>query len=208
MYYLMVDTETANTLDDPFVYDFGFAVIDENGETYETHSFVNADIFLDKDLMTTAYFKEKVPHYWDEIKSGKRELRRLFTIRKVLRETMKKYGIDTLVAHNIPFDKRAVNTTLRYETSSRFRYFFPFGTKFYDTLAAARQYFGKDENYRRFCHENEYLTSRNGLRFTAEILYRYLTNNNDFQESHTGLEDCLIEKLIFAECKRREKEGE
>ena len=44
---LIIDTETTGTIDDPICYDIGFAVIDENGTTYEKGSFVVADVFLD-----------------------------------------------------------------------------------------------------------------------------------------------------------------
>lgn len=39
----------------------------------------------------------------------------------------------------------------------------------------------------------------------AEVIYRYLTGNIDFIESHTGLEDVMIEKEIFAHCNRQHK---
>jgi len=35
------------------------------------------------------------------------------------------------------------------------------------------------------------------VRETAEILYRYLSGNNNFVEEHKGYEDILIEKEIF-----------
>ena len=62
--FLMLDTETANTIEDPFYYDLGYAVVDCKGEVYETASFVNADIFLDTEMMSTAYFCDKIPQYW------------------------------------------------------------------------------------------------------------------------------------------------
>jgi hypothetical protein len=34
----------------------------------------------------------------------------------------------------------------------------------------------------------------------AEVLYKYITGDNDFIESHTALEDVLIEKEILAYC--------
>jgi hypothetical protein len=34
----------------------------------------------------------------------------------------------------------------------------------------------------------------------AEVLYKYITGDLDFTESHTGLEDVLIEKEILAYC--------
>jgi hypothetical protein len=65
----------------------------------------------------------------------------------------------------------------------------------------------KQSNYRRFCEENGYMTNHKTpqVRKTAEILWRFLTNDNDFEESHTGLEDVQIEAQIFAECVRRHK---
>ena len=67
----------------------------------------------------------------------------------------------------------------------------------------SREVFGKDEEYIAFCEKNEYLTSYNKPRLTAEVLYRYLTSNLDFVESHTGLEDVEIETEIFLECIKR-----
>ena len=42
-------------------------------------------------------------------------------------------------------------------------------------------------------------------RFTAEILYRFISGNKDFIENHTGLEDVMIEKEILAYCFRQHK---
>ena len=60
---LVVDVESTNSLDDPFTYDIGFAVVDDEGNVYEKYSYVVADIFLDKELMKSAYFAEKIPQY-------------------------------------------------------------------------------------------------------------------------------------------------
>ena len=57
----------------------------------------------------------------------------------------------------------------------------------------------------RFCKDNNYLTKNGKCRFTAEIIYRYLKQDNDFEESHTGLEDTLIEKEILAYCFKQHK---
>ena len=74
-----------------------------------------------------------------------------------------------------------------------------------DTLKMARQVIGKMPTYKYFCEENGYLTKNGRLRFTAEILYRFITRDNDFVESHTGLEDVLIEKEIMAYCYKQHK---
>ena len=198
--FLVIDTETTNSIDDPFAYDVGFAVVRATGDVIEEHSYVVADIFLDKEMMASAYFADKIPQYWEDIKSGKRQLRRFKTIKSILRDVISQYGIKYVVAHNASFDYRSLNYTQRLLTSSRWRYFFPYGVKMWDTLKMARECFGKDELYKEWCKENGFVTGNGQSRFTAEILYRYLTGNLDFVEEHTGLEDVLIEKEILAYC--------
>ena len=204
--FIVLDTETTNDIECPLVYDVGFAVIDKNGFVYEKHSFVVADVFLDKELMESAFFSEKIPMYWEQIKKGDRTLTSFFNVRRTLAKVMAEYDIDTVIAHNARFDYISTATTQRYLTKSKYRYFFPYGTKVWDTLKMAREVFKDDEKYCEFCTENNYKTSNNSNRYTAEILYRFLTDDNSFIESHTGLEDVLIEKEIFVECVRRNPE--
>jgi DNA polymerase III epsilon subunit-like protein len=196
----MLDTETTNDIDCPLCYDVGFSVINDEGKTLEKHSYVVADIFLDKDLMDVAYFKDKIPTYWEDIKAGKRMLRRFATVRAIVRDVMAQYNINTVIAHNMRFDYCSTNTTQRYLTCSKWRYFFPYGTKFVCTLKMARATFNKDEKYIAFCEENNFVTKHGKPQLTAEVIYRYLTNNVEFVESHTGLEDVEIETEIFFAC--------
>lgn len=198
--FLIIDTETTNSLDDPLCYDIGFAVIDKNAHVYESHSYVVADIFLDKELMKSAYFADKIPQYWEDIKEGRRLLRRFKTIRFIVYDICKQHNIKRVFAHNAKFDSHSLNLTQRFLTSSKYRFFLPYGVEWWDTLKMSRKILKKNDEYGSFCYENGYMTSRNQRRYTAEILYRYLTGNNNFVESHTGLEDVLIEKEIMRFC--------
>ena len=216
-YYLMIDTETCNGIMDEsgkldlsqsLVYDIGCAIVDKKGHIYEEKSFVIAEIFIGmKDVMKSAYYAQKIPMYWDDIKNGKRELVRLHTARTIIIEMMKKYNAKITVAHNAGFDARALNMTERYVTKSKYRYFFPYGYEWYDTLKMARDIYGNQPSYRRYCERHGYMTKHRKpqVRLTAEILHRYLTGNEDFVESHTGLEDVKIEAQIFAQCLRQNK---
>ena len=201
--YIVLDTETTNSLEDPIAYDIGFAVIDENGKVYAKFSFVVAEVFLDKELMANAYFVDKIPQYWKDIEDGERELRKLSTIRQTLNRVCEEFEVEAIIAHNARFDYRSTAITQRYLTSSKYRYFLPYGVELWDSLKMAREVFKNDEEYAEFCYKNDYLTSRGVRRYTAEILYRFITNDNSFIESHTGLEDVMIEKDIFVECMRR-----
>lgn len=198
--FLILDVETANTLDDPLVYDIGFAVIDGLGNVFETGSYVIADTFLNPEIMASAYFAEKIPQYQKEIKEGKRTLRKLKTVKFIIWDIIKKYDIQEMVAHNARFDYMALATSQRYYTKSKWRYFLPYGVKVLDTLKMARLVFSDDDDYLQFCNDNNYLTKYNKPRFTAEILTRFLTGENNFEEEHTGLADVMIEKEIFKRC--------
>lgn len=198
--FIVLDTETTNSLDDPFCYDIGWAVVDRNGKVYQTYSYVVADVFLDAELMASAYFAEKVPNYWKEIESGERTLASFSQIRKALCACAKKWSVTKFFAHNMSFDYRSTNYTQRFLTSSKYRYFFPYGAEICDTLKMARQVLKNDEDYDNFCYSNQYLTKRGCKRYTAEIIYRFISHDNQFVESHTGLEDVLIEKEILSYC--------
>lgn len=199
-YYLTIDTETANSLDDPFVYDIGGAIHDKNGKVYETFSFVIYETFVVcADLMKSAYYADKIPQYETELANGSRRMVRWNTARKVVAELCEKYNVKAIIAHNARFDVRAVNTTERYISSSKYRYFLPYGIPIWDTLTMAREVICTQKTYIRWATERGYIT-RNRPRATAEILYKYLTNDEDFAEEHTGLADVLIEKEIFVRC--------
>ena len=219
-YLIGLDTETCNgiMMDDnkldltqSLVYDLGWAVTDKRGYIYRTRSYVIAEIFLGmKDVMKSAYYAEKIPQYWEDIKSGKRILASFWTIKKALTEDIKEYGVKNIFAHNAGFDVRALNNTIRYITKSKFRWFFPRKIEIWDTLKMARQTIGKQKTYKEFCLRNNYMTKHKKpqVRLTAEILYRYITGDNNFVESHTGLEDVLIETKIMAHCFRQHKKME
>ena len=214
-YSIVIDTETCPVdkdltevrPDNMWVYDCGFAVINKRtGEVFETWSFVNADIFLDeKQLMKSAYYANKIPMYWEDIKSGKRILTSFYNIRKQLADCCERYNVKKVFAHNMRFDYGTLNTTQRWLTKSKYRYFFPYGLEICDTMKMARDVICKMPTYKRFCEENGYLTARGQLRVTAEILYRFITKDNTFVERHTGLEDVLIEKEICHYCYRQHK---
>ena len=214
-YIMMLDTETCNTLVDEkgqldmtnvLVYDLGWKVIDKRGNVYEEKSYIAEEIFYGmSDVMQSAYYAKKIPMYLEQIAQGKRVVASFYQIRKDFVETMLRYNTKTVCAHNARFDYNALNTTQRYLTKSKYRYFFPFGTEVWDTLKMARDVVAKTPSYKAFCENNGYMTQNNQVRLTAEILYRFISGNDNFIESHTGLEDVEIERQILAYCFRKHK---
>lgn len=203
MNYMMIDSETTNSLEDPLVYDVGFEVFDDCGRTIETASLTNKDVFLDKEFMSSAYYAEKIPNYWKEIWAKKRELIPWKEIKWRVFDACKRNNCNIVAAHNAMFDNRALNLTQRYITTSRYRYFLPFGVEWHDTLKMAREVLAQDITYNNFCNFYGYTTARGKPRFTAEVIYKFISGDIDFEERHTGLEDVKIEKDIFLYCLAR-----
>jgi hypothetical protein len=217
IYGIMLDTETANTIVEEdgklemryvLPYDVGFSVIDTKGNTYEKHSLVNDDIFCEEwILMTSAYYAEKIPQYIRDLANGKRILLDTYGIRKAIFDTIKKYDCQFVCCHNARFDYRALNNAQRWATKSKYRYFFPKDIEIWDTLKMASDVLLKMPTYIQFCENNGYMTKHKTPRpqLTAEVIYRFITNNTDFIESHTGLEDVEIETEIFKYLMRQHK---
>ena len=215
-YIIVLDTETCPLDKDfngvtpfnMFVYDIGWAVVDKKGNVYETKSYINRDIFFDeKELMDSAYYSNKLPQYYEDIKNGTRKVATWYNIRKDLADTMARYNTKTVCAHNARFDDGATKNTQRWLTKSKFRYFFPKKTEIWDTMKMAQDVVAKTPTYKEFCEENGYMTKHKTPRpqVKAEVLYKYITGDNDFIESHTALEDVLIEKEILAYCFNKHK---
>lgn len=213
-YVLVVDTETANTIQDGdkldmsnvLVYDCGWQVVDTHGNVYAQASYVNRDIFVhERELMKSAYYADKIPQYTEDIRAGRRVMANTYEIRKAMLADIEKYGIKEVAAHNARFDLNALNGTQRYITKSRSRYWFPYGVKVIDTMKMAQSVICKMPTYKKFCEKYNYFTPTGRMRKTAEILYRFISGNVDFQESHTGLEDVQIETEIFWYCYRQHK---
>ncbi len=197
---MMIDTETTNSLDDPIVYDVGYRIFDLAGNVYEEASMVNADIFLDHDLMSYAFYADKIPQYWQDIWEKRRELLTWDKIKWRVFDACKRHNCRVVAAHNARFDNRSLNLTQRYITTSRWRYFLPYGVEWHDTLKMCRELFKGDEVYKAWCFERGFITKNNQPQMTAEVVYKYITGNENFEEAHTGLEDVKIEMEIFIYC--------
>lgn len=216
-YKIVIDTETC-PMDKDFegvspynmlVYDIGWVVTDKRARVYEARSFVCDEVFNhETELMKSAYYAKKIPMYRERIARGEAIVASMYEIRKTLLADVAKYGVTEIYAHNMRFDYGSLNNSQRWLTKSKYRYFFPYGVEICDTLKMARQVIANMPSYRRFCERNGYMTANNQVRLTAEVLNRFLTQNLEFIESHTALEDVMIEKDIMAYCFRQHKKME
>lgn len=195
---LIGDSETANGLECPLPYDWGYVIVDyERWEILVERSYVIAEIFLDKQLMSSAYYSKKIPLYEKELKEGKRELRSIATIKRQMQQDMKKYNCNIVCAYNLGFDKRACNNDCRYITGSKYRWFFPYGVEYVDIWHMACSSFLRSKWYIKWAIKNGYVSEAGNVKTNAEVAYRYITKQKDFEEKHMGIDDVKIEMEIM-----------
>lgn len=211
---IVLDTETA-PMDKNFegvspynmaVYDCGWVVCTKKGEVIVARSYINKDIFFNEPtMMKSSYYAEKIPQYLEQIKNKESIVASLYEIRRQYLEDVRTYGVVETYAHNARFDYGALNNTQRYETKSKYRYFFPKSMTICDSLKMARDVILKMPTYKKFCEENNLFTKNGRLSATAENLYRFITKDVEFKEEHKGLDDVMIEKEIVAYCYKQHK---
>lgn len=198
MNVLIIDTETANSVEQPLPYDVGYAIVNtETGEIYTEKSFVVAEIFFDDELMKGAYFADKIPQYWEDIKAKKRIVKSICSIRREIKKDMQTYSVSKVGAYNMGFDNRATKNDVRFISGSMVRWFFPFGTEFFCIWNMACTSILNTADYVRFALDNGFVSEHNNIQTSAENAYKFLKNDIDFSESHTGLEDVKIEIEIM-----------
>ena len=198
---MVIDTETANTLKQPLTYDIGFLIADRKGHIIEEHSFLIYDIFIrEKELMESAYYSDKILIYEDKLKTKQIILKNFKTVNFLVKELIDKYKITEIWAYNMRFDLNALNTTVRYLTKSKYRYFFPYGVELKCIWNIATDTIFKQKTFQSQAIKNGWYSNKKNVSTSAETGYKYITQNFDFVESHTGLEDCKIEYEILLRC--------
>ena len=205
-YFMVLDVETTNNdmtskFNDGLVYDIGFGIYDKQGNTYCERSYCVKEIFNDKNLMNSAYYKEKLPKYYEELKQGKREIKTILEIRKIVKKAIKYFNIEMVFAYNANFDYTTLNNSIRYITNSFVRWFFPYGVKIGDIWHIACQVLGTQKTF-----QFENVRNENGnLKTSAERMFAYISQNEEFEEEHIGISDVRIEKEILIRCLKSHK---
>lgn len=191
---IILDTETAHSLDFPLVYDLGYCITNENGEIIKTRSYVIKEVYDNKKLFKTAYYKDKRPLYEQRLKSGYSKKVYLAYALRQLTKDMEKYGIEKY-AYNSEFDNKAISHTMKHFNKTKYN---PIENGILDIMDLIAPITNTEE-YKKYCMDNGFTTKHKKPRprKTAETLYSYLTNNPDYKEEHTALEDSKIEAYIL-----------
>lgn len=212
-YVLVLDVETTNNNfgdglhNDGLVYDIGFVISDKKGNIYAKRSFAITEIFDWKELMSSAYYVNKLPLYYKRLANKEIEKISIWDARKRIIKAMEVFNITEVYAYNASFDYTTLNNTVRYLSGSSCRWFFPYGTQICDIWHIACQVLGTQKTFQWENVRKEQTTPNRkpNLLTNAERMYNYIQATSDFEEEHTGLADAIIESQILARCLKSHK---
>lgn len=212
-YTIVLDSETCNivktegvTPANNLTYDIGFSVVcPSTGEVVLERSYIVREIFFgETERMKSAYYADKLPTYYKDIAEGKRVIKSFFEIMNELQDLCDNMNIVAIVAHNARFDVDALNTTARWLTGENVRAL-PQQVEIWDTMQMWNAV--KPKAYDKFCEVNGYMTKHRPPRaqLKAEVIYKFITEDVEFIEAHTALEDVQIEREIMFRVYRMHK---
>lgn len=194
--YCLIDTETSKMTD---VYDLGIIIFDKKGNILFERNYCNMDVFGNDNMMKNAYYAWKMPLY----KENKNIIR--CDTRSMIYDflyTMKLYNVTHLLAYNLAFDINALDKTYMQFCN---RHFNTEKIILIDVMRIVIDVIINTDKYRSFCEKNNEYTPKGFYKSSAESVYRYINNENDFIEDHTALSDCYCEYNIFMKCLKQKK---
>lgn len=196
---LVFDTETTGHIQSPLIYDIGWAILDENLNVVVKREYLVREIFTNEFLMNSAYYINKKPAYDKRVANKEIQVWSIIYIYQKLMKDIKRYKVSSLAAYNIQFDMRAMYTTLKltqaqltpkwYNLTQKKKLICLWGLAC-DTILLKQE-------FKNIAQEQEWLTDKGNILTNAEVAYRYITNDLEFEEEHTALKDVEVEIEIL-----------
>lgn len=201
-YYLVIDTETASLTGE--IYDIGWTICDRRGRIYRQRSFCVKEVLHNPALMMGAYYAKKIfSWYMPRLESGEIFSRTWREIVETLRADMSEFEVSGLAAYNLQFDMRAMRQMQRkYSDDSKI---LPFRVDLLCLWYACCKLRLNTRGYKSTARKFGWLSDAGNIRTTAEHAYRFCKQAWEFIESHTALNDAVIETDLLAWCFSRRK---
>lgn len=190
---IIFDTETLN-LNKPNCYNVGYQIVDlANGKVLCKRDFVIKQIYDNKILFNSAYYADKRPLYTSKMKG--RTAKKVYwgEMCRQMCNDIKQHQVADGFAYNASFDIKVFDYNHNYFKNKRK----PLNLlNVHDIMDYIEPIISLKE-YDDFTRANGNITESGRTKRTAETLFAYLTNNKDYAEEHTALEDSKIETDIL-----------
>ena len=197
--YFSCVTSTKQT---QLIFDIGWTVCDKYGNIFKKRNYLIKEVFTNMDLMKHAHYFNKYPQYLEMMQEGKIKMMPWIEVMRKMEDDIIQYNVKSLYAYNMAFDKQAIYETARV-IGKREPYFFRYeGVRFNCLWGMACETILLRKSFYRIATENKWFSSSGNIKTSAEVCYRFISNNYDFEESHTALDDSIIETAILAKILR------
>ena len=184
------------------IFDIGWCVCDKQGNIFKKRNYLVKEVFINMDLMKHAHYFNKYPQYLDMMQEGKIKMLPWIEVMRRMEDDIIQYGIKNLYAYNMAFDKRAIYETARVIGKREPDFFKYEGVRFHCLWGMACETILLRKMFFKVAKENNWFSEAGNIKTSAEVCYRFISNNYDFEESHTALDDSIIETAILAKILR------
>lgn len=219
-YYIVLDTEGLGLNDrknkiygKQKSYDIGYVIMDKKGRIVKHFNCLAKEIFGDPELMSTAYFYDKMPIY-EQMLNDKEITERLFiNIIRELKRDLKTYKVKGIFAYNCDYDIVSLAETAQYTIKNCPKMEFaktkngkwrPLHEKLLQKLLDTKVEFYDIWTMAcmTLCQQKTFLaqakfTKKGNIITNAEEVYKYITQKDNFKEDHTAYSDARIESEIL-----------
>lgn len=197
---MIIDTE-AISLTKRYIYDIGIIVAEWDSEkrqyiAIEKHQWLIKQIWDNKILFSTAYYADKAKKYKSIMSrnAAKGQKTKFYwgNAMNKIETIIEHHNIMKYCAYNSPFDKGAFEMTSELLN----------GKNAIEDLQdidikSIAGIIHHDKNYQEMAKENKWFTESGNYLTNAEKTYAFITNNVEYIEPHTSLQDCEIELEIL-----------
>ena len=195
MSYIVFDTETTS-LDKPFCYDVGYKVLSPDGAEIVRRHFVIEQVWHNLPLFESAYYKEKRQLYIQLMRSKKAVMDKWGYVMRTMARDIKQNCVTAAYAYNASFDDKVFTFNCDWFKCNNPLENIPI----FDIWAYASEFITNKPEYKIFCEMNGFFTDTGNYKASAEIVYRFITEDINFSEAHMGVYDVDIETEILQFC--------
>jgi hypothetical protein len=187
--HIIIDTETTKL---GYVYNYAYIVFNNKGiiKTYNT-------------LITEAFqYDNSIISKLDKRLQDYDNMPRVSIIEAVTRllEDVKDYNADVYAFSASHFDTYHIKQTLAIANASTTML-----QPFKDLQGLSSTTICNQPTYIRVCRDKNMKTKKGYISRTAQNLYRYVSKDYDYKQTHTALDDCFIELAIWKHVKAQHK---
>lgn len=204
---LLLDTETVGNVQESYVFDFAYAIVDTQGNLLESHNYIIKETY-ETDMMATSLFtKEKYPTYKKMVESGELKVLAFEHIMLLVERSMRKHNVKTIGAYNYHFDKDKLDLTAHLTKMPK--EFDLWNEKEELCIwSMACQTIATTKKYGQMMVEKGLVSPAGNYKTNLESVLLFLNGGTPVEQTHTALSDILQTVEVYKECKKRNKKIE